>query len=127
MVILGIDYGKSKIGMAVSSGVIAQPLGVLRVLSKNEAIRKIKEVARQEGAEKIVVGVSEGKMKEEQLGFAQDLSQKLDISVETWDETLSTKDAQSLSRLAGVGRKKRKMMEDAFAAAVMLQSFLDAC
>lgn len=127
MVILGIDYGKSKIGMAVSSGVITQPLGVLRVLSKNEAIKKIKEAARQEGAEKIVVGVSEGKMKEEQLGFAQDLSQKLDISVETWDETLSTKDAQSLSRLAGVGRKKRKMMEDAFAAAVMLQSFLDAC
>lgn len=126
MVVLGIDYGKKKIGMAVSSGVIAQPLGVLKVSSKDEAIRKIKEAVRQEGAEKIVVGVSEGKMKEEQLEFAQDLSQELDIPVESWDETLSTKDAQSLSFLAGVGRKKRKTMEDAFAAAVMLQSFLDA-
>lgn len=126
MVILGIDYGKSKVGVAVSSGVVAQPLGVLRVLSKDEAVRKIKEAVFKEGAEKIVVGVSEGKIKEEQLEFAQNLSQKIDISVETWDETLSTKDAQGLSLLAGVGRKKRKRMEDAFAAAVMLQSFLEA-
>jgi putative Holliday junction resolvase len=127
MIVLGIDYGKRKIGVAVSSGIIAQPLGVLRVSSRNELLRKIKEVFLREGAERVVVGISEGRMKEEQLEFVHELSKELGIKVETWDETLSTKDAQTLSLLAGVKRKRREKSEDAFAAAVVLQSFLDAC
>ena len=58
-------------------------------------------------------------MAEEQKEFAKNLG------AETFDETLTTKEAQRLSLEAGLPRKKRRGMEDAFAATLMLQSYLD--
>jgi putative Holliday junction resolvase len=49
----------------------------------------------------------------------------ISIPVVTFDETLSTKEAQILSKEAGIGQKKRHQMEDAYAATIMLQNFLD--
>ena len=49
----------------------------------------------------------------------------LNVPVETFDETLSTQDAQRMSKEAGIKQKRRHLMEDAYAAAIMLQNFLD--
>lgn len=125
MSILGVDYGRSKIGLALSYGHLSQPLGVVRVKSNKDAIDKIRDVVEKEEIGKIVVGLSESKMGEEQKEFAQKLEEELGVNVETYDETLTTKDAQSLAIETGMSRKKRKEMEDAFAAALMLQSYLD--
>ncbi len=119
MKILGIDYGKAKIGLAIGVGSLAEPLKVIRVNSPEDALLKIAKEIEIEKPEKIVVGVSEGEMGEESKKFAKK------IGAETFDETLSTRDAQELSMVAGVNRKKRHEMEDAFAASVMLQSYLD--
>ncbi len=119
MRILGIDYGKAKIGLAISGGSLSEPLKVVRVNSFDDAVYKINKEIETEKPDKIIVGVSEGEMGEESRAFANK------ISAETFDETLSTRDAQDLSRSAGISRKKRKDMEDAFAASVMLQSYLD--
>ena len=125
MKILGIDYGEKKVGLAISEGPLASPFRVIRYKDPEELPEKIKRIASEEQIEKIVVGITEGKLTEKIKKFADELRGELAISVETWDETLSTKDAQKLSIEAGIKRSKRKAMEDAFAASIMLQSFLD--
>jgi putative Holliday junction resolvase len=120
MRILGIDYGKSKVGLAISESSLAEPLRVIRYSDKNALVEQIKQVATSEGVEKIIVGESEGAMGQESREFA-----KL-VGGETFDETLTSQDAQKLSREAGISRKKRRGMEDAYAATIMLQNYLDS-
>jgi putative holliday junction resolvase len=119
MKILGIDYGRRKVGLARAEGPLAEPWKVLRYHGSRELIQEIKKITEQEKIEKVVVGVSEGEMGAESKKFAEALG------AETFDETLSTLEAQQLSREAGIGPKRRKEMEDAYAATVMLQSYLD--
>lgn len=126
MVILGIDYGRSKIGFSLAEGSIAYPLKVIKVISFKEAIKTVKDVVYMEKAQKVVVGISEGEMAKEELKFVQELKKELTISVTTWDETLTTQDAQKLSLEAGLSKKRRKAQEDAFSSTVMLQSYLDS-
>ncbi|OGY07703.1 MAG: hypothetical protein A3D24_00870 [Candidatus Blackburnbacteria bacterium RIFCSPHIGHO2_02_FULL_39_13] len=126
MIILGVDYGRSKMGLSLSSGNIAFPLKVIRVSSQQNAIEEIQKVVKEENAEKVVVGISEGKMADEEIKFSKDLEKVLGVKVETWDETLSTQDAQELSLSAQLPQKRRKEMEDAFSSTLVLQSYLDA-
>jgi putative Holliday junction resolvase len=123
--ILGIDYGRSKIGLAIAEGSLADPMGVIRYTDTKTLVEKIVKVIEEEGIEKVVFGVSEGEMGEESKNFSLNLGKLIGIPVEAFDETLSTQDAQRMSMEAGIGQKKRHEMEDAYAAAVMLQNFLD--
>lgn len=125
MKILGIDYGLKKIGLAVAEGMLAEPLTVLKVNSDAEGVKKVAQVVKVEQVEQVVIGISEGKTAEITKQFVEKLQDKLSVPVELFDETLSTHEAQGLSREAGMNRKKRKNMEDAFAAAVLLQNYLD--
>lgn len=117
--ILGIDYGRSKVGLSIAEGPLSEPLRVIRYKNIDALISEIKDFIKKEGIEKVVVGVSEGEMGEESKEFAKK------FNAETFDETLTSKDAQVLSREAGINRKKRHEMEDAYAAAIMLQNYLD--
>ena len=125
MRLLGIDYGRAKIGLALSEGFLAEPYSVIRYEDEKELFEKIKTIVDKEGIDKAVVGVSEGKSAEEARSFGEKLG-SLGIEVTFFDETLSTHSAQELSWQAGIKRKKRKALEDAFAASVMLQSFLES-
>jgi putative holliday junction resolvase len=120
MKILGIDYGRSKIGLAIGVGTLAEPLRVIRYSDIKILEQELKQIIEKENIEKVVVGISEGEMGEESKKFAEALG------AETFDETLTSQDAQKLSIEAGVSRKKRKGMEDAYAATIMLQNFLDS-
>ncbi len=117
---LGIDYGRSKIGLAVGIGSLAEPLRVIHVSSFEDAVQKIKKEIGLESPDRIVVGISEGEMGEESKKFAEE------IGATTFDETLTSRDAQKLSMEAGINRKKRREMEDAYAASLMLQNYLDS-
>jgi putative Holliday junction resolvase len=119
MKILGIDYGRKKVGLAIGVSGFAEPYKVIKYLSRDILIAEIQKILTSEAIEKIVVGVSEGEMGRESEEFAQSLN------AEVFDETLTSKDAQRLAIEAGVRRGKRKDMEDAYAAAVMLQGYLD--
>lgn len=125
MPILGIDYGEKKIGLALSEkGKLALPYEVLRLPWK-DVVRKITDIVKREGVERVVIGFSEKETQEEKR-FIDGLEKALDIPIDLWDETLTTQEAERLAIEAGIPRKKRKKMEDAFAAALMLQSYLDA-
>lgn len=126
MKILGIDYGRRKLGLAISEGYLSEPWKVLRVEHLDEALKKITQIIKDEKIEKVVIGVSEGEMGRESKDFGMNLQQELEIQVDTHDETLSTQDAVRLAIEAGMGRKKRNEMEDAFAASIILQDYLDS-
>ena len=122
---LGIDYGRKKIGLAVSDGVIAEPLRILRYEDIRILREKLGKIISEFGIQKIVIGISEGEMGRESKEFGRVLEENMKTPVIYQDESLSTRTAQELSIGAGIKRKKRKEMEDAYSATLILQSYLD--
>ena len=125
MNILGIDYGRSKIGLAIAEGNLADPIKVIRYSDTKILVDQLLKFIEEYKIEKVIFGVSEGEMGKESKNFCINFGKLVKIPVETFDETLSTQDAQRMSREAGIGQKKRHEMEDAYAAAIMLQNYLD--
>ncbi len=127
MKILGVDYGRKNIGLAVGDpeSKFAEPLSVLKFEKVEKVVAKIKQLAAIEKVEKVVVGISEGKMAEEAKEFGEKLRTELRTPVVFQDETLTTHDAQELSIAAQIKRTKRKKMEDAYSAAIILQQLLE--
>ena len=127
MKLLGIDYGRSKIGLAMSDGHLAEPYQVIRYKDKEKMLFHIKRIVEKQKIEKIIVGMSENEMGEEIKKFVLTIQQSNHLAiVESFDETLSTHDAIEMSIASHMGRKKRKEMEDAFAASIMLQNYIDS-
>jgi len=125
MKILGLDYGLKKIGVAISVGKLAEPRQVIKVKTPEKIIERVVQVAQVEQVDKIVIGMSEGKTAAQTKEFGQHLAKKTVLPIEYYDETLSTQEAQALAIESGMSRKKRQNMEDAFAACIMLQNYLD--
>lgn len=125
MRILGIDFGLKKIGLAISTGLLTEPYRVIGFKKKQQVYRQIKKVIENEKITKIVVGESEGKSGQRAKEFGDNLSKLLNVEVHYQDETLTTKEAQQLAIDAGIKRKKRKGMEDAYSAALILQAYLE--
>jgi putative Holliday junction resolvase len=125
MRILGIDYGKRKIGIALGDERLVEGLTVVRYEDEKKALEKIVKIIKKEKINEIVVGVSEGQIGEESRKFGEKLGKKVNLPVHFQDETLTTQDAQALAITAGIKRKKRRALEDAYSAALILQNYLD--
>lgn len=123
--ILGLDYGRSKVGVAIGVGTFAEPLKVIRYKDTKTLEAQIKKLIEDEKIDKVIVGISEGEMGEETKEFAEAIQPFISTKIEFYDETLTSKDAQRLSQEAGIPQKKRHQMEDAYAATIMLQAYLD--
>lgn len=123
MKFLGIDFGLRKIGLARSEGEIASPWQILDVRGFSDALEKISKIIKEEGFEKVVIGLPEGKMGQAVQGFVNAL-EKRGFEVETTDETLSSKKGLQTMIELGIGVKGRRD-EDAFSAAGILQDYLD--
>ena len=132
---LGLDPGSKRIGVAVSdlSGSIASPLVVLhRSRSKQHDLHEIARIASEEEAEVIVVGLplnmdgSEGPSARAATGLARRLATVVDVPVEMHDERLTTVTADRSMLDAGLDAIERRQRVDKVAAAIMLQSWLDA-
>lgn len=121
---LGIDFGLKKIGLAVSEGELAAPLKIIEVRSLVDAVDKIVREMGEIGADKIIIGMPEGKTGEAVKKLVNVLKKK-GLEVEFADETLSTKHAQKVMIEMGVSKKKRQV-NDAQVAAIILQGYLDS-
>ncbi len=126
---MAIDYGARRIGVAVSdSGVLATPHCV--VSNEGDIIDKLAALASELDASTIVVGIPRRQFHDPRLqifrDFADRLRQKTCKDVVLWDEELTTADAAD--RLRATGRKRAEAQRDIdmYAAAVILQSYLDA-
>ncbi len=129
MRVLGIDFGEKRIGLAISDGlgITAQPLAVVA------DIQGIKQVlAERDDVHKIVVGLPKnlrgeiGPQAQKTLVFIEELKKETGLPILTWDERFSTGQAERMLIEAGLSRKKRKSVVDKSAAALILQSYLDA-
>lgn len=123
MRILGIDFGIAKIGLAIADDGLAQPIDVIK--NHRKTLMKIVQLVEQEKIEKIIIGVSEGKIGQKAKEYGKQLGKITGIEVFFQDETLTTKEAVAKMIEAGRKKKYRQKKEDAFAAAIILQAFLD--
>jgi putative Holliday junction resolvase len=135
MRVLGLDLGSKRIGVAVSdrSGTIASPLVVLeRGRSRAVDHTRIAELVRAEEAERVVVGLpvslsgADGPAARAARKEAAALATVVGVPVETHDERLTTVTAERRLAERGVRGQRRRAVVDKAAAAVILQSWLDA-
>lgn len=135
MRIMGLDVGDKTIGIAISDalGITAQGLEVLRRTGNlNQDLQTLKQITRKQEVTKVVVGLPRnmngtlGPQGEKVLDFARKLEEALQLPVETWDERLSTVEAERLLISADISRGKRRKIIDKMAAAIILQGYLDS-
>jgi putative Holliday junction resolvase len=129
--VLGVDIGDRWIGVALSDpqGILASPLTIIDrhdVLSDIEAILGLIE-SNEVG--RIIIGLpismdgSLGEQAQKVTALADQLKGRTQIPIEFRDERLSTVSARRLMQGRGKGRKTGR--DDAIAAAVVLQAYLD--
>lgn len=134
MIILSIDLGKARTGIAVCDKTmfLASPLCVIEEWNRDKLAEKIARIVENENAELIIIGLPrnmDGSEGESALGareFADKLSALTDVPVKMQDERCTTMIAHKYLNDTNVRGKKRKKTVDAVAAAVILQSYLDS-
>ena len=131
--LLGIDYGRVRIGVAVSdeTRMIARPLCCLEY--KKDFIEKLqKELKPLLPIDAVTIGLpldmrgKDSPMTEEVRKFADYLHQALRLPIVLWDERLTSAQAERQLKDSGMNRKKRAEFNDTLAACLILQSYLDS-
>ena len=130
---LGLDIGDKRIGVALSDpeGILASPFTIINCRDEESDIEAITNIVNQQEVKQIVVGLprsmdgSLGKQAEKVKSFAQKLSDHTEVPVEFRDERLTTVSAKRLMQVAKTKKTKRKARDDAIAAALILQGYLD--
>lgn len=131
--VLAVDPGEKRLGVAISdlSGTIANPLSVVKHVSRPVDAAWIVQLAVEQSASLIVVGQPldengmvgpEGRRSER---LAEAIRLQTNLPVVLWDETGSTQEARRARILMGTSRRKRSGHLDELAATVILQSYLD--
>lgn len=143
--ILALDYGRARIGVAITEmeAQLPRPLLTLDRVNRNEDMRRLRELAREHGVRQIVVGLplrldgTRGEMAEEATRFAARLRKQLGLPVDMLDERLTSWEAERLleeqsGRIlhdgkthAKGGNKPVRASVDAVAAAVILKEYLE--
>lgn len=137
MRIMGLDYGSKTVGVALSDelGITAQPIMTIERKSENKLRRtlaKIEELIDAYGVSFVVLGYP--KNMDNTIGaralateeFKEHLERRTGLEVVLQDERLSTVESERILMESGVRRENRKEYVDKMAAAVILQSYLDA-
>lgn len=146
--ILALDYGRTKIGMALADAEarIAEPYDTMERINRNEDMRRLRELVRDENVKQIVVGLplrldgTLGEMADEVTGFAGRVRKQVGVPVEMVDERLSSWEAERIldeelgrrikAPATHQGRRKAikpddgRYSVDAVAAMVILREYL---
>ncbi len=132
--IMGIDYGKARIGIAISDllGMVANPVGTINEKHFPSQLQAVAEVVKKQAPGKIVMGLprnmdgSEGGSAELVREFGEKLSEMTGVTLEFLDERLTTISAHKmLSEMNVNGSKKRREIVDTLSAVIILQNYLD--
>lgn len=131
--ILAVDWGRVRLGLAVSDdlGIAAHGLASLPRTREVQDVEAIRAYTRELGVEAIVVGLprnmdgSLGPSAEAAQAFACLLHERLGVPVHLWDERLTTLAAERTLVGAGMRRRARRAVVDQVAATMILQGFLD--
>jgi putative Holliday junction resolvase len=129
----GIDLGKVRVGVAVTDelGLLAHPRPYLDGRSSGRLVEMLVRLAADEGIDRFVVGLPraldgrEGRAARDAREFGRRLQERSGITVEFFDEWLSTVQARSRLRESGLTERESRGRIDSAAAAVMLQAWLE--
>jgi putative Holliday junction resolvase len=129
--ILGVDFGKARIGLAISDELrwLAHPLETITAASG--AVKRVARIVRERKIDIVVVGIPKtmsgeiGKSANEAFAFVEKLRAALPCEVVTWDERLTTIAAQRALHEAGKKTRATRQVVDQVAAQMILQSYLD--
>jgi len=129
---MGLDVGERRVGVAVTDEfrMIASP--VATVARGAREVETLRELALQYDIEGIVSGLPrgmsgrEGPQARDVREFAGSIAGELGLSLQYWDERLTTAQAERSLIESGRNRAQRKGLVDAVAAALMLQNFIDS-
>lgn len=137
MRIMGLDFGSVTVGVAISDELLitAQGIEVIRRKEENKLRKtyaRIEQLVEEYSVEKIIVGypknmnntIGERAIKSEE--FAKTLERRIGISVELFDERLSTVSAHNAMIEGNMRREKREKIVDKVAAVFILQTYLDS-
>jgi len=132
--VLGIDYGEARTGLALSdpSQLFASPLMTLASRDKRKLLDQIETLVQRKMVEKVVVGIPTAlsgrktKQTERVAAFIDKLKAQLSVPVYEFDERLSSFEAQRILHQKGVKTGHHKSSVDKTAAALILQTYLDA-
>jgi putative Holliday junction resolvase len=129
--ILGIDFGRARIGVAMSDELqlLAHPLETIP--AGNRSAMRLAEIVRAQNIDHVVAGIPKrmsgemGSAATEVLDFVEKLRAILPCPVVTWDERLTTVAAHRALREAGKKTRQTRDYVDQVAAQMILQSYLD--
>jgi putative Holliday junction resolvase len=134
MRILAIDHGTKRMGIAISDElkILAQPVGFILAEPAADFLAALKKLLLEKEVETILVGLprnmdgSYGPAAQKVQEFVATLKSALTIPIRTWDERLTSVQANRFLIEGNVRREKRKEKVDAMAASILLQSYLDS-
>lgn len=133
MIIISIDLGTSRTGIAVCDKyeMLASPITVINEKSADLLAMKINEYIKNTKAELIIIGLpknmdgSYGNSCKNVYNFSKILKKYTDVKIEFWDERKTTVSATNYLNITNTKGKKRKGIIDAVSAVIILQNYLD--
>jgi putative Holliday junction resolvase len=133
MRILAIDHGTVRMGIAVSDELkmIAHPMEYIPAEPFADFLARLKQILRDKEVELVLVGMprnmdgSYGSAALKVQEFVTALKDAITVPIRTWDERLTSAQANRFLIQGNVRREKRKEKVDSMAAAILLQSYLD--
>ena len=133
MKIMAIDFGDARTGIAISDPLemLTGFTTVVHAYTPEKAAAAVAQVARERGAEVLVVGLprnmdgTEGPRAALCRAFAALMGETTGLPVELWDERRTTVDAHRILSDNGVRGRKRKNTVDAVAASLILEGYLN--
>lgn len=132
MIILSIDYGKARTGIAVSdkNEIVASPVCTIKEYNMDTLAKKIADIAADKKAEQIVLGLprnmdgSEGESARNVRIFKEKLSELYNAEIVLRDERCTTVTAHEYLNMNNKRGKKRKEIVDSVAAVIILEDYL---
>lgn len=131
--ILALDYGRRRIGIALSDGLhlTAQPYATWEAKDWSVFFKKLRLLIKQESVERIVVGMpmtlrgEKGMMAKQMETFVEALTQAVSAPVVTWDERFTTQQARRALHEMGKKPSRNKALVDTLSAVFLLQNYLE--
>ena len=134
MRIMGIDFGTKRIGIAISDELFLTAQGKESIYRKDlkADLETIAKLVQENGVGEIIIGLplsmngAHSAKTKEALEFTDQLSKAVSVPVKTWDERLTSTQAERVLLEADISRAKRRKVTDKLAAQIILQSYLDS-
>jgi putative holliday junction resolvase len=132
--VLALDFGKKRIGLAVSDelGLTAQGLETLQRTRVRDDLDALARLVQDYGVSLILVGLplhmsgDESRQAEYTREFSERLRRRAGVAVRFWDERWTSRQAERVLKESGIGIEKRAAAVDRLSAVILLESYLDS-